>query len=73
MRGGGESITSVPKPLVRQREFIVLDVSSYCVPHCLVCPYPAPSPAWQPWPYCWTTLCSASGGSGCGWGDIKPP
>lgn len=48
--GGGEMITSVPKPLIRSWEFIVLDVpcpaTSPAVPS-LVCPCPAPSLAWQ--------------------------
>ena len=48
--GGGERITSVPKPPVHSWEFIVLDVphpaASLTVPS-LVCPCPALTPAWR--------------------------
>lgn len=48
--GGGERITSVPKPLTRLCELIVLDVPrpvvSLAVPS-PVCPCPALSPAWH--------------------------
>ena len=47
--GGGQRITSVPKPLICSGEFIALDVphpaTSPTVPS-LVCACPALSPAW---------------------------
>lgn len=70
--GGGERITSVPKPLVRSWEFIVLDVPSP------VCPLLSPALFVlaqrralldASWPHHWAAPCPTSSG----WGDIKPP